>query len=267
MVKAAAAVPDTAGQAAVNAALPPAFRKEPGQNVILENKDIRLQFSTRGAYPTSATLKDYKTYGGRPLDFFEGPGNVLSFTIPAGNAPAATSELSFVPQQQGPQKIDFAADLGGGKRIDLIYSLPAEGYMVQCDVRLNGIPANSLPLRWNVAAPHTERDINTERQNTQMHFKYKGGEHDYFTIKSDGVKKTPSESPLHWMGFRTEYFSSALIADEGFSRPELNAGFKAGDTTVLGQQTAVAELPIKGDGTGKHALVHRPQPLPDAQEL
>ncbi len=245
----AVAVQDTLGQAAANATLAPAFRKEPGQPVALENKNVRMQFSTRGAYPASATLKDYKTYGGKPLAFFDGAGNALSLTIP-GAAPAATSELSFTAQQQGPQKVDFTADLGGGKRVDLIYSLPADGYMMQCDVRLTGIPANSLPLRWNVAAQHTERDINTERINAQMHYKYKGGEHDYFTVKSDGIKKTPSESPLHWMGFRNQYFTTALIADEGFNRPELSASFRPGDSSTVASQTALAELPIKGDGTG-----------------
>jgi YidC/Oxa1 family membrane protein insertase len=245
----ATAPTDTAG-AAMRSALPPAFRGAPAQMVTLENKDIALQFSTRGAYPTAATLKDYKTYGGRPLEFFNGAGNMLAAIIPTGTAQASTAELSFVPQQQGPQKIDFVADLGGGKRIDLIYSLPTEGYMMQCDVRLTGIPANSLPLRWNVAALHTERDINTERQNTQIHFKYKGGDHDYFTVKSDGIHKTPSEKPLHWMGFRSQYFTTALVADEGFSRPDINANYKGTDSAVVALQTATAELPIKGDGTG-----------------
>lgn len=249
-LKATAAAPtDTIGDSA-RAAMPPAFRGVPAQTVTLENKDVAIQLSTRGAYPTAATLKDYKTYGGQPLQFFNGAGNSLAAIIPAGNAQASTAELSFTPQQQGPQKVDFVADLGGGKRIDLIYSLPTEGYMMQCDVKLTGIPANSLPLRWNVAALHTERDINTERQNTQIHFKYKGGDHDYFTVKSDGVHKTPAEKPLQWMGFRSQYFTTALVTDEGFSRPEINASYKAGDSVVIAQQTASAELPIKGDGTG-----------------
>jgi YidC/Oxa1 family membrane protein insertase len=234
----------------LQATLAPALRSTPAQMVTLENKNVAIQFSTRGAFPTVARLKEYKTYGGRPLEFFNGPGNSFAAVLPAGAGPASTADLSFSPQQLGPQKVDFVADLGGGKRVDLIYTLLNEGYMMQCDVRLTGIPANSLPIRWDVAALHTERDINTERQNTQMHFKYKGGDHDYFTVKSEGVKKTPSDKPLHWMGLRNQYFTTALIADEGFSRPELTASYKPADSIISGQQTAVAELPIKGDGTG-----------------
>jgi YidC/Oxa1 family membrane protein insertase len=240
---------DTLGDS-VRAALPPALRRLPAQYVTLENKNVAIQFTTAGAYPAAATLKDYKTYGGKPLQFFNGPGNSLAAIIPTGNAPASTAELSFIPEQQGPQKVDFVADLGGGKRVDLVYTLPTDGYMMQCDIKLTGIPANSLPLRWNVTALHTERDINTERQNTQMHFKYKGGDHDYFTIKSDGIHKTPSDKPLQWIGFRSQYFTTALVADEGFSRPDISASYKSGDTNIVGMQTAGAELPIKGDGTG-----------------
>jgi YidC/Oxa1 family membrane protein insertase len=249
-IKAAALAPTDKVNDSMQATLPPALRSTPAETVMLENKDVAIQFSTRGAFPTAATLKDYKTYGGRPLQFFNGPGNAFAAMLPAGTSPSSTADLSFSAQQQGPQKVDFAADLGGGKRVDLIYSLPTEGYMVQCDVRLTGIPTNSLPIRWNVAALHTERDINTERQNSQMHFKYKGGDHDYFTVKSDGVKKTPGDKPLHWMGLRSQYFTTALIADDGFTRPELSASYKAGDSTIVAQQVATAELPIKGDGTG-----------------
>ncbi len=245
----AAASPVDSVNDSLRATLPPALRGGTPQTVMLENKDIALQFSTKGAVPTSATLKDYKTYGGTPLQFFNGAGNTFSAIVPAGNAQTATSDLMFVAQQQGPQKIDFAADLGDGRRIDLIYSLPTEGYMMQCDVRLNGMPVNSLPIRWNVRALHTERDVATERTNAQIHFKYKGKDHDYFTVKSDGIHKTPQESPVNWVGFRTQYFTTALIADEGFNRTDINANTKADSNTVANYATT-AELPIKGDGTG-----------------
>jgi YidC/Oxa1 family membrane protein insertase len=246
---AAAAAPVDSVNDSARAALPPALRGGTPQTVVLENKDIVLQFSTKGAYPTSARLKDYKTYGGAPLYFFNGAGNSLAAIVPAGNVQLSTADLTFVAEQQGPRKINFAADIGDGRRVDLIYSLPTEGYMMQCDVRLGGIPVSSLPIRLNTRALHTERDIKTERTNAQIHFKYKGKEHDYFTVKAEGVQKTPQEAPLNWIGFRTQYFASALVADEGFSRGDIKASTKA-DSTVVANYTAAAELPIKADGTG-----------------
>ena len=60
----AAATPADTQDSISKAALPPAFRGGEAQTVMLENKDIALQFSTKGANPTSAKLKDYKTYSG-----------------------------------------------------------------------------------------------------------------------------------------------------------------------------------------------------------
>jgi YidC/Oxa1 family membrane protein insertase len=244
---AATAPADSLGDSA-RAALPPALRGSIPQTVKLENKDIALQFSTKGAYPIAATLKAYKNYSGAPLDFFNGSGNALSALVPAGQAQASTADLSFVAQQQGPQKVTFIADLGSGRSIDLIYSLPTEGYMMQCDVRLSGMPATTLPIRWNTRALHTERDVQTERTNAQIHFKYKGKDHDYFTAKEEGIHKTPQDAPVQWIGFRTQYFTTALVADEGFSRTDITANTKA-DSSVVANFGATAELPIKGDGT------------------
>ncbi len=248
----AAAAADTLADSA-KAGLPPAFRGGAGQAVTLQNKDIELQFSTKGAYPVSARLKDYKTYNGTPFYFFNGGGNGLAAIIPAGATQSSTADLVFEARQQGPQKIDFMADLGDGRRIDLIYTLPTEGFMIQCDVRLTGMPASSLPIRWNTRALHTERDVNTERTNAQIHFKYKGKDHDYFTAKEEGIHHTPQDAPVHWIGFRTQYFAAALIADDGLSRTDIKAGTKA-DTSIVANYAATAELPIRPDGTGSMKL-------------
>jgi YidC/Oxa1 family membrane protein insertase len=230
------------------AALAPAFRHIAAQSMTLENKDLSLQFSTKGAFPTSARLKDYKTYGGAPMEFFNGAGNQFAFVIPAGTTQVSTADLNFIAQQQGPQKINFAADLGGGRRLDVSYSLPTEGYMIQCDVRLNGIPATSLPFRWDTRALHTERDVRNERLNAQIHYMYKNRSHDYFTAKEDGIQKTPQDEPVKWIGNRSQYFASAIVADEGFTRTEIKATTKE-DSTAVAQFNTTAELPVKADGT------------------
>jgi YidC/Oxa1 family membrane protein insertase len=165
---AVAGLADTLADSA-KAALPPALRSGNAQTVQLENKDIALQFSTHGAFPISATLKEYKNYNGGPLHFFNGTGNVLAAIVPAGTAQASTADLTFAAQQQGPRKVTFAADLGTGRRIDLTDSLPTEGYMVQCDVRLTGMTVSSLPIRWHARALHTEQSVKTERTNAQIH--------------------------------------------------------------------------------------------------
>ncbi len=229
------------------ASMPPAFRGT-DEKVTLENKNVAITFSTKGAHPVAALLKDYKTYDQQPLYLFNGPDNILSAAVPNGTSMVATGDLSFTPQQLGPQKIDFVADLGSGKRIDLIYTLPTEGYMMQCDVRLTGIAATTLPLRWNTKSLHTERDVKSERQNSQVHYYGKNDKHDYWTVSEDGIHKNPDADAVKWLGFRMHYFSTALITADGFTKADITANSKQ-DSQVVAMNNVTMELPVKSDGT------------------
>lgn len=236
---------------AADSALPPALRRGAGEEVVLENDDVALTFSTRGARLVNARLKKYKTYQGQPLDFFTGNNNGLFFTLPIDNG-RSTADLLFTPAAaaataDGAKAIDFAADLGGGKRVDLIYSLPAENGMAQVTVRTTGFTANALPLTWNVTGQKTERDITMERHNAQVYHQYKGGDNDYFTISE--AKDESYKENLEWIGFRKFYFSTAILSEDGFSRGVLKAAPPANDSNVVATVAAKAELPMRnGEG-------------------
>ncbi len=218
------------------------------QTVTLENKKLALQFSTKGAFPVAATLKNYKTYRGKPLDLFSGAGNQLSATLPFDQG-KSTADLYFTPQQRtepnGDKTIDFSADLGAGKKIDIIYTLPADDFMMHCSIVLTGVSTNSLPLVWNTNGLHTEKDIENERMNTQVYYRNKNGENDYFTVSANEEKIVSSNGPMHWFGFRKQYFSSALVNDDGFGKTDVKYMARQGDTTIVAQNLAKIELPMK----------------------
>lgn len=241
------------GATAADSNLPAALRRGAGEEIVLENNDVALTFSTRGARLVNARLKNYKTFRGEPLDLFAGDNNGIAFTLPVDNG-RSTADLLFTPAAaagttDGAKAIDFAADLGNGKRVDLIYSLPAEHGMAQLTVRTTGMNANSLPLTWNVAGRQTERDITVERQNAQVYHRYKDGDNDYFTISE--AKEESYKENLQWIGFRKFYFSTALLSDDGLSRGVLKAVPSAGDSAAtVATVTAKAELPLRnGEGS------------------
>jgi len=231
------------------ASLPPALRGA-AQDVVLENKNIALTFSTKGGAPTAARLKDYTTYDKRPLNFFAGGGNALSFTLPLDNG-RSTTDLFFSPSVtqtgDGSKALAFTADLGAGRGLTLTYSLPADGYMMNVSVRTTGMQAQSLPLVWQTRALHTEKDVADERLNAQIYYRYKNKESDYFTIRED--ERKPLDADLHWLGMRTHYFSTALIADDKFARTDLQTQIKGLDGNTVAQQRTAFDLPLKGDGS------------------
>lgn len=230
---------------------PPAYNGV-AQTVTLENKKLSLQFSSKGAYPTAAFIKDYKTYRGKPLSLFSGKGNILSTVLPFDNG-KSTADLYFSPvmrqEPNGDKTIDFTADLGGGKKVDIIYTLPADDYMMRCNIVLTGLPASALPLTWHTLVLPTEKDLPNERMSTQVYYRNKNKDHDYFTVATEEKSIDNSSNAGHWLGIRKQYFSSALISDDGFTKMESKFAYKQGDTTIAARNFASLEVPVKLAGT------------------
>lgn len=235
------------------AALPPAYRGT-AQTIRLENKNLRLDFNTKGATPVAALLKDFKTYEGQPLYLFNGEANKLVIDrLPGlpGGAPQASDDLYFTPTQQGPAQASFVADMGNGQRLQLDYSLPAEGYMLECRVQATGIPGGSLPMRWQMTSRHTEHDLSNERLNSQIYYQYKNGDHDYYTIRESNKDKTMGDGNLEWLGFRMHFFSTALINKDGagLGQTSVTSSTELPDSSLVASQTTSFALPLKADGT------------------
>jgi YidC/Oxa1 family membrane protein insertase len=250
--KAAAAA--TAPLAAANDSATEALKKTmpasyfgQAQTVTLENKKLSLQFTSKGAYPLVANLKGYKTYSGKPLELFNGAGNQLSAILPFDNG-KSTADLYFTPvtrdEPNGDKTIDFSADLGSGKKVDIIYSLSPDDYMMRCNIVLTGLPANNLVMNWQTLGLHTEKDISNERMSTQVYYRNKNDEQDYFTVHNE-EKKISIEKPVSWFGFRKQYFATALISDDGFSKMDDKFIAKQEDTSVVAMNTAKIEVPLK----------------------
>lgn len=245
--KAAGTPADTLSDSLRQATLPPGTYGT-AQDVVLENKNLALTFSTRGATPTAALLKDYKTYDKQPLYLFKGEGNELSLTLPVDNG-RSTGSLYFTPVTskgpQGQQIVDFVCDLGSGRKVDLIYTLPAEGYMLSVDMHLTGMNAPSAALAWGMRSQHTEKVLSVERSNSQIYYRYKNGDNDYFTIREE--KRKTLDDNLQWVGFRMQYFSTALIADHGFGKSELVANSQLPDSGLVAVQRTSFSLPLKNN--------------------
>ena len=228
------------------------------QIVTLENKKLQLQFSTKGGYPTAAHLKNYKTYDQKPLYLFNGAGNYLSATLPFDNG-RATADLYFTPvtrdEPNGDKTIDFTADLGTGKKVDIIYTLPADDYMMSCKIVLTGLSAGSMPLpvKWQTIGLKTEKDIVAQRGGgtLQVYFGDKNSNYDYFTIKTAEETKH-ADIATNWIGFRKQYFSTVLVDDDGFSKMDISYKTTE-DTTSVAQTTASLQLPLKGGSNEQSA--------------
>ncbi|MBS1772500.1 MAG: membrane protein insertase YidC [Bacteroidetes bacterium] len=231
----------------IRASMPPAYNGQE-QSVMLENNDISLSFNTKGAHPQAALLKKYKTYEKQPLYFFNGKGNELSAMLPVNNGTTSTADLYFVATPtnaaNGDKALDFSADLGNGKAVHIIYTLPTDGYMLHCDMKLTGMPVNSLNMTWQTSALHTEKDVTVERNNAQLYYNFTNKEHDYFSLIRK--EKEALDKSAQWLGFRVQYFSTALIADNNsFNNATVSGNSKLADSGIVAISKNTFEVPVK----------------------
>ncbi|RYD59451.1 MAG: membrane protein insertase YidC [Sphingobacteriales bacterium] len=228
--------------------LPAAYRGQ-AQTVVLQNKDLAVGFSTKGAYPVSAELKNYRTSDKKPLYLFNGAGNQFSALLPANNNTVATSDLFYTAKQDsttnGSRSITFSADMGEGKAVHLTYTLPVEGYMMNCNLRLTGMSAATLSTTWQTQALHTEKDLETERNNAQVYYHFQNGDADYFSFIR--TEKEKLESPVHWIGYRLQYFSTALVSEsKNFSNVTVSGNATSPDKNVVAVSKNTFDLPLSG---------------------
>lgn len=234
----------------IEAAKPAAFRGEESF-VTLENKDLAVTFSTKGAHPVKAVLKQYKTYGGEPLVLFDGEYNKLSGVLPIENGAVATGDLYYTTQEKtddkGYKSIVFTADIGNGKSTAFTYTLPKEGYMLQCNIQLAGMPANNLAMTWQTEALHTEKDVTNERKNSQIYYRFTDKDEDYFSFSQ--TQKESLEKPAQWLGFRLHFFATALVSEDGFNRVNIDGKTDLETDNVVAQNSNTFDLPMKAGGT------------------
>lgn len=226
--------------------LPAAFRGT-AQEIVLENSKLAISINTKGAFPIAARLKDFKTYSKEELYLFKGANNSMNMVLPAQNGAVATADLYFEPtlktEPNGDKSIELVADMGAGKKVSVVYSLPADGYMMQYNVRLSGMPAASIPLTWEMKGLNTEKDVHNVRMATQVYYRYKDNEDDYFTVNEE--KNKTLDKSVHWLGYRQQYFSTALIADEGFNKVAIKTNTKYPENDFVSKSAFNFDLPVK----------------------
>lgn len=237
----------------VDSSLAPAYRGE-ASTVKLDNGYLNLSFNTKGGFPTRVALDSFKTYYGDSLAFFNGDNNKLSFNIPVDGKTIATEQLYFTPHIEnlanGGKSLTMTADLGDGKKVILSYALASKSYMINTSFRLVGFQQDlasvqGIKMVWNTEALHTEKDIDMERQGRaglQVHFRYKDGEHDYFTLK-----RTPQKSldkPIEWFSVRSDFFNSTIIADQEMTKASFDSKEPQNDTNVIAFNSSDFTLPV-----------------------
>lgn len=181
----------------------------PEQEFIVENKDIAITFSSKGARAKKVFLKNYKTSEGKPLILFEGDENFTDY-----------SYLSNAGSRIHSRTLDFNAALSADKKsitfsnpnLTIINSLAENGFILDNKVLLNNPNASSAAsLEWSVLSLLTENDLQSQQQNTQVSYNLEKEGIDNYTISEKETRELKDN--IKWLAFKQHYFNTTLIAE------------------------------------------------------
>lgn len=211
----------------------------------IENDLVSITFSNKGGQPRSVQLKKYLSSDSSNVVLSSNEFNKISYLInTANNQTANTADLFFAASEitklaDGTTSIKFSLTDSTGRSIEHRYRLKKDEYMFEWDLVVNGadklFTGNAVNLLWQVQANQQERDIQSEKRETQLGLMGSDG-FDYFTM-SDGLNKTWDQG-LKWIGVKQKFFNTTLIAQNGFSYAEINCRVPADSQKIVAQTMA-----------------------------
>jgi len=187
----------------------------------LENEKIKVTLSNYGGRIYSVELKEYQTHDGRPLILFNGDDNRYGFTFTYNTRIYNTNDLYFDAVEKGPNSISFEINGPDREKLALNYSLSADDYLVDHSITSMNLakkfatPRNALDLQWYQKMPAQEKGKQFEQQYSGIYFKFFQDEVD--NISGSSNKNEDLRTPVKWVAFKDQFFSSILIASQNFA--------------------------------------------------
>jgi len=221
------------------------------QFYILENEDIKVTLSNKGAKVYSVELKDYMTYDKKPLILFSGEESTFNFNFfSSSNRQISTEQLHFDVARSSSSAVDFVINLADGKQMKIDYSLPAEGFLLSTSIdgkKLEQIIPRSqtvLDLKWKQDIRQVEKGLNFEQRYSGLYYKYSDDAVDFIRGGSD--KSEQLSTRVKWLAYKDQFFSTVLISETGFTSAsiEQKESFKEGYTHHM---TSDISIPINGE--------------------
>lgn len=189
--------------------------------ITVETDRMVVQFSNRGGVPVQAVLKEFNTYDSLPLVLFDPDlaSFATEFTYPSlgnlstGDFYFTTSAGDAVLEGEDAKQIIFTADLGGGRKLENVYTLSGDRYDIGFESRaydLDGV-FTSPRIIWELSARDVEKSIKAQRNNSTIFYKEEGSGRDYLSETGDDDETVKGK--LRWMAFKMNFFSTVLLAD------------------------------------------------------
>ena len=227
------------------------------QWVTLQNEHLRLTLSTYGGVIQRAELLEYHASGDsvNPLCLFRADEASFGFTlITINNRILNTAKLYFTPVACDEPNKAIMRLPGNNENewLDFVYEL-SDNYMVHLSLvphNMQNVLAqnvNSLELQWRQLIPQQEQGRKFEERYAQLQYMLVGGDMEKLSESKDDSEKESAR--VRWIGYKDQFFSTVLIADDAFSGSQFSSTVKNRYSGYIKEYNTHTSVPF--DLTGK----------------
>lgn len=193
------------------------------KQIVVENKDLKVTFSTLGGKIKEVELKNYKTYDQKLLVLIDELSNNFSLELPTQKGNIKLEKLFFSTTSSSikvadgrTEKVVFSLQLADGKVVEQTYTIPASGFQLGYDIKLNGLDTElkNAPaiVHWQKQVHQTEFDLTENRKSSTVNYYLADESFDYLSETPTGTQEATLEQPAKWLSFKQKYFVTGLIA-------------------------------------------------------
>jgi len=187
-------------------------------DVVVENDDLILRFSSKGGLLTEALLKNFTDYKGDPLYMIKDGNQNINLNFYSINGQLInTSNYHFQPvinkNHDGSTKLSMILSISKNQFLNFEYTLPKNGFMINFSIKSSGLSnvidnQKSIQLNWDLKALRQAKSVEYENRYSQLYYQYDGDETDYLSSYSDSDK---TENSVSWISYGQHFFNSILV--------------------------------------------------------
>ena len=219
--------------------------------IVLENSNILLEISTKGADIKKLLLKNYDNYNDDPLFLIDNNKSIFSYNIPVGrNSTINSQDLNYTAEiVDENSSVKLKAQIDPRRELEISFLLKENSDIV--DFKLNIIDNTdsnyeNVELIWGRDSFRNSKSIDYENRYTALSYGFEDNKDSYLSVAGSTNKVIDN---VNWISFREHFFSSILILSDESNQVEISSEDLSSNETLDKKFTKrfLANIPLKLD--------------------
>ena len=223
--------------------------------IVLENSNILLEVSTKGAEIKKLLLKDFNNYNDDPLFLIDDNKSIFSFNIPVGrNSNINSQDLNYTAEIiDENSSVKLKAQIDSRSELELSFFLEDNSSIVDFELDIiDNTNSNyeNVELIWGRDSFRNSKSIDYENRYTALSYGFENNKDSYLSVAGTTNKVIDN---VNWVSFREHFFSSILILNNESNQVEISSEDLSGNDALDKKFTKrfLANIPLSLDSNNQ----------------